>query len=205
MRLNMFLLLAFLATVAANWIIRPDTSKPNLEYLPEMVHSAAYDSFSPNPNFPDGKTLQPPVPGTIRRGYQPLHYGATPEDAARAGNELINPWKADQPGVIERGALVFNTFCQPCHGVTARGDGPVALRGYPPPPSLLVDKAINLKDGQIFHILTYGQKNMPSYASQISPTDRWKVILYVRSLQQKAQQEKERRQTARQISETRQP
>jgi mono/diheme cytochrome c family protein len=40
-----------------------------------------------------------------------------------------------------------------------------------------------MKDGQIFHILTYGQNNMPSYAGQISRDDRWKVIAYVRSLQ----------------------
>jgi mono/diheme cytochrome c family protein len=39
----------------------------------------------------------------------------------------------------------------------------------------------------MFHILTYGQKNMPSYASQVSEDDRWKAILYVRSLQRVAQ------------------
>jgi mono/diheme cytochrome c family protein len=40
-----------------------------------------------------------------------------------------------------------------------------------------------MKDGQIFHVLNFGQGNMSSYASQISREDRWKVILYVRSLQ----------------------
>ena len=40
-----------------------------------------------------------------------------------------------------------------------------------------------MKDGQLFHILTYGQNNMPSYASQLSRDDRWNAIIHVRSLQ----------------------
>jgi mono/diheme cytochrome c family protein len=43
-----------------------------------------------------------------------------------------------------------------------------------------------MKDGQLFHILTYGQNNMPSYASQLSRDDRWNVILYVRAMQSAA-------------------
>ena len=58
-----------------------------------------------------------------------------------------------------------------------------AMRGFPPPPSLLADQAVRLADGQIFHIVTYGQKNMPSYAAQVPLDDRWRVIAYVRSLQ----------------------
>jgi mono/diheme cytochrome c family protein len=40
-----------------------------------------------------------------------------------------------------------------------------------------------MKDGQLFHVLTYGQNNMPSYASQLSRDDRWNAILYVRTMQ----------------------
>ena len=61
--------------------------------------------------------------------------------------------------------------------------GPVTQRGVPPPPSLLAPHAVQIKDGQLFHILTYGQNNMASYASQLSRDDRWNVIVYVRSLQ----------------------
>ena len=42
---------------------------------------------------------------------------------------------------------------------------------------------MQMKDGQLFHILTHGQNNMASYASQLSREDRWNVIVYVRSLQ----------------------
>jgi mono/diheme cytochrome c family protein len=174
MKLNLFLLLALAVVVALNFSIRHNPSVPNYEYLPDMVHSVAYESFSPNPNFPDGKTLQPPVAGTIARGYLPVR------------EESKNLWSPKQPGVLARGEFVFNTFCQPCHGVSGKGDGPVAQRGYPPPASLLAQNALNLTDSQIFHILTNGRKNMPSYAGQISRNDRWKVILYVRSLQSAA-------------------
>ncbi len=181
--LNLVLLVAFLGSLVLNWAARRDATRPNLEFLPEMVRTARYNAFSPNSNFPDGKTLQAPVPGTIPRGYLPLDYRATPEDAARAGRELKNPFSSAEAMALERGASVYRNFCQACHGTTGLGDGPVALRGFPAPPSLLVEKAVKMPDGQIFHILTYGQKNMPSYASQISREDRWKVILFVRSLQ----------------------
>jgi mono/diheme cytochrome c family protein len=51
------------------------------------------------------------------------------------------------------------------------------------PPSLLAEHALKMKDGQMFHVLTFGQNNMPSYASQLSREDRWSVIGFVRSLQ----------------------
>jgi len=44
-----------------------------------------------------------------------------------------------------------------------------------------------MKDGQMFHIITYGFKNMPAYASQINREDRWHSINYVRKLQEKQQ------------------
>ena len=181
--LNLVLLVAFLGSLVLNWAARRDAARPNLEFLPEMVRTERYNSFSPNSNFPDGKTLQAPVPGTIPRGHEPLYYRATPEDAARAGRELANAFHSTDAGAVERGAFIYRNFCQACHGTTGLGDGPVALRGFPAPPSLLAEKALKMPDGQVFHLLTYGQKNMPSYASQISREDRWKVILFVRSLQ----------------------
>jgi mono/diheme cytochrome c family protein len=40
-----------------------------------------------------------------------------------------------------------------------------------------------MKDGQMFHVLTYGQGNMPAFSSTLSRDDRWSVILHVRLLQ----------------------
>jgi cytochrome c5 len=181
MKLNLFLLTILVASVAANFGINDNPAHRNFEAMPEMVRSIAYKSFTANPNFGDGKTLQAPPEGTIARGVHPLHYGTTPDEAMRAGRELSAP---PSPAVVlERGARVYQIYCQPCHGAAGKGDGPVAMRGFPPPPSFLAEHAMHLADGQLFHIVTYGQKNMPSYASQVSPEDRWGVIAYVRSLQ----------------------
>jgi len=181
--LNGVLLAALLATAGMNWFARGDFTRTNYEFLPEMVRTAAYDSFAANPNFADGKTLQVPVPGTIRRGLIPLHYQAAAPDALRAGEDLQSSLAANDAAALKRGEAVFAAFCTACHGPGGTGNGPVAARGYPPPASLMAEKAVKLKDGQLFHILTYGQANMPSYAAQISRDDRWRAILYVRSLQ----------------------
>ncbi len=184
--LNAFLLLLLLATLALNLAVRPDLARPNLEYFPNMAHSPRYNAFAANPNFPNGQTLQTPPAGSIPRGFLPIHYSPTPQDALRAGEELQQPLAAGDAAARERGAAVFRNFCQECHGPAGKGDGPVALRGFPPPPPLTADHAVKMKDGQLFHVLTYGQGNMPSYASQLTRDDRWRVIVYVRSLQPRA-------------------
>ena len=181
--LNVFLLVALMVSVSASWLLTANPARPNFEFIPEMAHAPRYNAFAPNPNFPNGATLQRPEPGTIPRGLMPLDYAATPQDALRAGEELHSPIAPGSQRAGERGAFVFANFCAVCHGAGGAGNGPVAQRGYPPPPSLLAEHAQKVKDGQLFHILTYGQNNMPSYASQLSRDDRWNVIFYVRTLQ----------------------
>lgn len=179
---NGLLFLALVAMLSLHWVMGADPAKRNVEVLPDMVASVPYDAFARNPNFADGKTLREPVPGTVIRGYLPLHYAATPADALRAGRELASPL-AGNKGAAARGAVVFASFCETCHGPAGAGDGRVAQRGFPAPPSLLAPHAIQMPDGQMFHVLTYGQGNMPSYASQVERIDRWAVIEYVRTLQ----------------------
>ena len=162
MKLNLFLMAVLVALVAANFGLSDNPTRRNWEAMPEMVRTIAYKSFTANPNFADGKTLQLPPEGTI------------PREAAR---QFTRP-----------GAVVYQIYCQPCHGGAGKGDGPVAMRGFPPPPSFLSDHALHLTDDQMFEIVSHGQKNMPSYAVQVPPQDRRAVISYVRSLQGGAQQ-----------------
>lgn len=183
---NLALAIGFAAIVSAYVSIDADPTVPNWEFLPNMVRSVPADSFAPAPLLAGGQTLQPPPPGTIPRGLPTLHYAATPEDALRAGVELANPFTVDDAEALTRGGAVFSNFCAVCHGGGGLGDGPVTLRGVAPPPSFMAENALKLRDGQMFHILTYGQKNMPSYAGQVSREDRWKAILHVRLLQRRA-------------------
>jgi mono/diheme cytochrome c family protein len=159
MKLNLFLLTLLVASVAANLAINENPARRNVEAMPEMVRTAAYKSFSANPNFADGKTLQLPPEGAI-------------------------PRRASAPDPARPGALVYQTYCLPCHGPTGKGDGAVAMRGFPPPPALQATHAVQLTDGQMYDIVTRGQKNMPAYAAQIPPQDRWSAIAYVRALQE---------------------
>ena len=140
-----------------------DPTVPNREYMPDMVSSVAFDSFAPNPNTPDGRTLMAPPEGTMPRGYEPLHFGPGPEEAARAGRELTNPIP-DGPLVQQRGEVAFQRWCSPCHGHEGLGDGLVA-ESSPGHRRSTAEHARGLPDGRIFHIITFGQGLMPAYGS----------------------------------------
>jgi cbb3-type cytochrome c oxidase subunit III len=185
--LHLFLLVATGVCLGLAWFIPRNSAEPNYELLLEaqMARSPAYESFDPNSNFADRSTLRTPPPGSIARGERPLHYGDTPLEAVRAGRELSNPLPATNPRVQQRGALLFATYCQCCHGASGLGDGPVTQHGLARPLSMLTGKALQMNDGEMFHLLTYGQGNMASHAAQLPPADRWCVILYVRQLQKK--------------------
>ncbi len=181
---NQTLLGLAVAMLLLTMVLQPHHDKPNFEFLPDMAHQPRCNAFEASPWFSDERTLRTPVAHTIARGKPPLHYDSTPESAARAGQELVSPIKSDSAPARARGKALFEVFCTPCHGRAGQGDGPVALRGFPPPASLRAEKATKMRAGQIFHIITYGQGNMPAYASQITREDRWRVILFLRTLQQ---------------------
>jgi mono/diheme cytochrome c family protein len=161
-----------------------DPIQPRREFLPDMVDSVPYDSFDPNPNTRDGKTLIAPPPGTVARGVTPFHYGATPAEAERAGRELHSPVPAS-PEALARGQAAFLAYCAHCHGPGGLGDGPVIPR-FPMPPSLVAERARSLPDGRLFHLITRGQGLMPAHGAQVVPADRWKIILHLRALQKAA-------------------
>lgn len=161
-----------------------DPSRPNLEFLPDMVRGPAAQSQSDGAATPDGFSDQPLAEGVIVRGRASFPYGAAPEEAERAGRELSNPFDAADPAALARGAIVYARVCTPCHGEGGEAGGAAVLRGMLPPPSLRAERAMKMPDGQMFHVLTRGQGNMASYAVQVAPEDRWKAILHVRALQQ---------------------
>jgi mono/diheme cytochrome c family protein len=90
------------------------------------------------------------------------------------------------PEIVARGKAKYEIFCYPCHGPDLIGNGLVAAKMLVKPPSLLSDKIRGYHDGRIFHIISYGQGVMGSYASQIhDKDDRWAIIKYIRSMQNK--------------------
>ncbi len=160
-----------------------DRNSTGWEYFDDMAHSSAYETYSPNPNFADGKTMRNPVEGTIPLGYQPYLYQKTDEDRVKAGTELVNPLVANEQN-LARGKQVYTVYCSSCHGDTGDGKGFLfTSKKYPfPPASLLSDKIRNNPEGEIYHVISVGFGVMPQHGSQVRPDDRWKVAMYIKNV-----------------------
>lgn len=158
------------------------------DFIPDMVYSQAYDTYSNNPNFKDSMTMRVPVNGTVPRGFIPFRYTIDSVSRARAGKELFSPFLPTDD-VLARGKLIFITFCIGCHGAMGKGDGQLYSSGlYPLKPREISGVATSkLKDGEIYHTITLGFGSMGAHGAQIRSDDRWKLVLYVRELQKEAQ------------------
>jgi mono/diheme cytochrome c family protein len=92
-----------------------------------------------------------------------------------------NPVAASQSS-LAAGQKIYVKRCVACHGKTGNGDGPDAA-DLGIHPAKLSDPSIREEtDGELFWKITVGKKPMPSYGTRLSPTDRWNVINYLRSL-----------------------
>jgi len=189
--MNKFRILgASVIAIAAAVLVTSCGGKRNTgwEYAPNMYEHLAYDPDQKNPNFADGKTAQVPPAGTIPVGFVKFDYPNTKEAYELAGTEVHTALPQTQNNFAE-GKVLFMHFCSPCHGETGQGDGEVTKHGFPPPPSYSKGQSSrggamkDLTDGKIYHTITYGLNSMGSYASQLSPEERWKVIMYVHHLQ----------------------
>lgn len=175
--------LSALALIAIFVSCDRDRNSTGWQYFDDMAHSVAYETYTPNPNFADGKTMRNPVEGTIPIGYQPYLYEKNDTDRVMAGKELINSFQNNEQN-LDRGKQVYTVFCSSCHG--DKGDGKGFLftsKKYPfPPASLLSAKIRNNPEGEIFHVITVGFGVMPQHGSQVRPEDRWKVAMYVKEV-----------------------
>jgi hypothetical protein len=156
-------------------------NRPGWDYFPDMFYSPAYGTWSENPVFNDGSTMQSPVDGTIPREMIPFRYDRTGEDRERAGRELLNPLSGTDREK-ERGGMVYSVYCMICHGDRGDGQGHLFTSGkYLVPPASLIDEdAVAQSDGLIYHTISVGFGVMAEYATLILPEDRWKTILYIR-------------------------
>ena len=165
-----------------------DKRSTGWEYAPNMYEHLAYDPDQANSNFKDGKTAQVPPAGTIPIGFVKFDYTNTHDGYEAASVEVKNMLTQTQQNFAD-GKVLFEHFCSPCHGTTGQGDGEVVKHGFPPPPSYSKGQSSrggamkDLTDGKIYHTITYGLNAMGSYASQLDPTERWKVVMYVHHLQ----------------------
>lgn len=127
---------------------------------------------------------RPPVEGTVPVSGREVPLPITPANLP-AINALRNPVDRTSAS-LETGKAQYEVFCQPCHGATGKGDGPVNEKLLVTP-SILTDQAKRYTDGYLYAIVRHGRGIMPAYGDRIPGTERWDVVNYVRVLQGGAQ------------------
>lgn len=129
-----------------------------------MYDQPRYKPLAASPLFADGSSARAPVPGTIP---------AAP--AARRPARTL--------ALLERGRQRFDIYCAPCHSPAGDGDGMVARRGFPHPPSYHTDRLRKAPDQHLYDVITNGYGIMYPYADRVAPEDRWAIVEYIRALQ----------------------
>jgi mono/diheme cytochrome c family protein len=129
----------------------------------------------------DGIAIKPqkqPMP--FPRRSVPMPETATVHVADRdEAAKLINPIPAT-PESVNKGKALFTIYCTPCHGVSGTGDGLVGEKLILRPFNLTSPSVQSIPDGLIFGYITFGGAVMPIYGNDLSPTERWHVVNYVR-------------------------
>ena len=184
--------LYFIPVAAAVFVASCNDGPKNtgLEYMPDMYRSPSYETYSSNPVFKDSMTAQQPVANTIARGddiyaaidRMPYPYPDNNEGYEKAGLELKSPLEHNEANLTE-GKRLYENYCTHCHGATGQGDGLVVQRNGPKPFPYNDANLRVLPEGKMFHVTQYGKNMMGSHASQLTATQRWKIIQYVQTLQ----------------------
>ena len=100
------------------------------------------------------------------------------------GENLISPFKNDDPKVVASGKSLYFTYCAQCHGKYHDGNGTVGQSFHPLPGDLQSDRVQSLPQGTLFKEISYGVPDgrQPALATTIEVMDRWRIIAYVKSL-----------------------
>jgi len=167
------------------------TKSTGMEYARNMYDPIGYNPDQINNNFTNKMTAQIPPNGTVPIGFDKYPYENSMEGYEAASADYHNPLGRTEAN-LKQGEVLYLRFCQPCHGESGNGDGSIVkLQKFPAPPSYSTGNSSrgglmkDLTDGKIYHTIYYGLNLMGSHASQISPEDRWKVVMHVHELQKR--------------------
>lgn len=123
-----------------------------------------------------------PAAAPATSGAAPIDWEVPPAEAART-----SPLTATTEN-LRRGRELFNRHCTACHGASGRGDGPMAHHWARLPKDLThPERQKRLTDGEIFWKVSVGHRQgadeiMPGLGQRLAADDRWRIVLYVRSL-----------------------
>jgi mono/diheme cytochrome c family protein len=160
-----------------------------------MYDQARYEPYEQSDLFHDGTSSRPLPAGTVARGMlrdDAAFYTGTTAGAAGtevgaeggAGTSFVttNPLPVTRE-VLRRGRERYNVFCAPCHDQVGTGNGMIVQRGFTRAASFHEDRLRQMPEGYYYDVITRGFGQMPSYATQVAPEDRWAIVAYVRALQ----------------------
>jgi len=156
-----------------------------------MAYSRAYETYASTEEL-NQKGIHytaMPVEGTMARGDMNWHYPYKNDSAGYANSKnVVNPLpKLDAKQYLEA-ARLYLVNCGICHGEKLDGNGPLYKGGdgpFPAKPATLVGdpKYTAMTEGTMYHSITYGFNTMGSYASQLSTTQRWMIVHYIKEKQ----------------------
>ena len=157
--------------------------------MQDMYNQPRYKPLRAAPGLPGGSSSLPlPADSVIHsRGNLASTSSGTAgqreaEQDARLTAARTMPFPVTSD-VIHRGRDRYTIYCVPCHSPAGDGDGLVARRGFPHPPSYHIDRLRQAPDRHFFDVMTEGYGIMYSYADRVSPEDRWAIVAYIRALQ----------------------
>ena len=150
-----------------------------------MAYSRAYEAYAPNNLAKENINYVPyPVPGTIRRGDLFPYPLANDSNGYRMSAEIKDPLPPLNAEDMKEAQRLFNINCAICHGPEMNAQGPLATGGkVPAVANLTLAQYVKMPVGTMFHSITYGKGLMGSYASQVTPKQRWMIIHYIKSKQ----------------------
>lgn len=163
---------------------------PGRAYMPDMAYSRAYETYAPTEELQKKGVHYNalPVEGTISRGDTISAYPFKNDSSGYANSKNVtNPLPALSALQFREATRLYLIYCGICHGDKLDGNGPLWKGGdgpYPAAPKdLLADDMKAMTQGTMFHSVTYGKNLMGSYASQLSPEQRWMIIHYIKEKQ----------------------
>jgi mono/diheme cytochrome c family protein len=150
---------------------------PLLAPMKYMEDQPRLNAQKPSAFFKDGHGMQRPVAGTVARGHLPTATGT--QEAAAA---LANPLPRTKE-VFAIGRKAFTIRCAVCHGAIGNGLGSLTAAYGGKPANLQAQQFRDYPDGKIYWTIVNGKNAMPSQAADLTETQRWAVVHYVRALQ----------------------
>lgn len=171
----------------------------SIVYMPDMYYPTAYDPYEkatfgyphdeensevPLMNKNHNMSALESVEGAVARtdgDILPWTFKNNNAGYAQAKTVTTSPLNAaNKAADLERGKVMYGQNCAVCHGTAGDGQGSIVkTKAYSGVPNY---SERDVTVGSVYHVIMYGKNAMGSYASQLTPADRWRVAEYVMSL-----------------------